>query len=876
LRFDPLDAAEEGEATSRARAGAWLLAIAIAGSALAAGTVHPVVLCTVTAVLAVAAALTWWDAEPVRPRAPATQLLLLGCALTLYTLLQCIPLPLSWLGMIAPRNADVWSRVLAPLHEAGPSWAPLTVDPIATHLEVLKGVAYVLAFLAALPLARRRAGIAFLSAVVVTTGLALAMAALLHPAFGARKLYGIWGPNTGDGRTFAHLAPLLNPNNLAGYINVAWCLALAGALAPEPRLPRPILTACATVFAATQVWVASRGGVATMVLGTALVLALWRAKRMRRERTIAPWMLGAGAAAAAGLVMLVLGASDRAAAELLETNTTKFQLLWQALRVIPGYPLWGAGRGTFESAFPAFRESPGYWTFSHPENVIAQWIVEWGIPVGLAGLITLAIALRPSAILVRSSTASGAWAGLVAIAVQNLVDLGSEIPGLMMAPVVCAAIVVGGTAGRESRWRVGRWTSAPRAIAIGAFAAGVAAIALAIPSIGWTLADDQRALHEAVLDKHVPASTITAMARADMVRHPAEPYFPFIAALRVSATRASPLPWVEATLERARVYGPAHLVLARWLSTRSPSQARLEYRTAVEQAPEIRFTAIPEAARLIDGYYAAMEVVPANVPGTLHDLSIALGARLPATCVRLDEELARREPTDSWPITETATAAVEDLEQGDAAPWCTGQARAACVQRARELTDAAARLTPAQCAPHLLRARARIVDGTTHQALRELLAAADNVEQRTQCLAALADLADRARDERTVTAALDKIATGICADEAECVHNFEFAAQAEQRRGNTRRALLFYKKAYSRAPDTEGLLQTIAPLAASIGMHAEAADDYDLLTRKYPGDGRWAQEARHERDQAMREVVPIDHDLPDDDLLLPSTVPTLN
>jgi O-antigen ligase len=869
LRFDPLGAADEGEATWRARAGAWLLAIAIAGSALAAGTVHPIALCIVTAVLAFAAALTWWDAEPVRPRAPATQLLFLGCGLTLYTAFQCVPLPLPWLGLVAPRNADVWSRVLAPLHELGPSWAPVSVDPVATHLEVLKGVAYLLAFLAALPLARRRAGISFLSAVVVVTGLALAMAALLHPAFGARKLYGIWGPNTADGRSFAHLAPLLNPNNLAGYLNVAWCLALAGALAPEPRLPRPILTACAAVLAATQLWVASRGGVVTMVLGTGLVLALWRAKRMRRERTIAPWMLGAGAAGAAGLVMLVLGASDRAAAELLETNTTKFQLLKEALRVIPAYPLWGMGRGAFESAFPAFRESPGYWTFSHPENVVAQWLVEWGVPVGAAGLVTVALALRPSAILVRSSTASGAWAGLVAIAVQSLVDLGSEIPGLMMAPVVCAAIVVGGTAGRESRWRVARWTSAPRAIAIAAAAASVAAMALAIPSIGRTLADDQRALHEAAADVHAPVSSITSMAQADMIRHPAEPYFPFIAALRVGASRGTPLPWVEATLERARVYGPAHLVLARWLAGRSPSQARLEYRTAVEQAPETRFTAVPEAARLVDGYYAAMEVVPANTPVILHDLSAALGARLPSTCVRLDEELARRDPADPWPTMQAAAAAVDDVEQGDAAPWCAGDARPRCLERARELTEAAARLAPAQCAPHLLQARARIAEGTVRQALRELLAAADSVDQRTQCLAELAELAARARDERAVTAALDKIATGICADEAECVHNFEFAAQAEQRRGNTRRALLFYKKAYSRAPDTDGLLQTIAPLAASIGMHAEAADDYDLLTRKFPSDARWPQQARHERDEAMREVVPIDHDLRDEDLTLP-------
>jgi hypothetical protein len=33
--------------------------------------------------------------------------------------------------VIAPHNADVWSRALSPLHEPGPSWAPITLDPTA-------------------------------------------------------------------------------------------------------------------------------------------------------------------------------------------------------------------------------------------------------------------------------------------------------------------------------------------------------------------------------------------------------------------------------------------------------------------------------------------------------------------------------------------------------------------------------------------------------------------------------------------------------------------------------------------------------------------------------------------------------------------------
>jgi O-antigen ligase/tetratricopeptide (TPR) repeat protein len=855
----PLGAPGEGNSTWRARAGAWLLAAAIAGSALAEGTVHTSVLCVVTGALALAAGLVWWDAEPMRPRTAATLLLVAGCALTLYTAAQCVPMPLAFLAAIAPRNADVWSRMFAPLHEAGPSWAPISVDPIATRFEVMRGIAYVLAFVAALPLARRRGGIAFLSGVVLATGLVLAITALLHPAFGAKKLYGIFGSSTGDTRGAIHLAPLLNPNNLAGYINVVWCLALSGALAHEPRLPRPILAAIAAVLVATQIWVASRGGVATMVLGTALVLGIWRTEQLRRRRRTATWVLAAGALAAAATVLAVLGASDRAASELFETNTSKLQVLAEAVRMIPAYPLWGSGRGSFESAFAAFRTSPGYWTFSHPENVVAQWVTEWGIPVGVAGLVTIAIALWPSAVLVRSRTAAGAWAGIVALAAQNLVDLGTEIPGLMLAAVTCAAIVVGGTAGRESKWRVERWSRRPRGVSLAALAAGALAMLVALPCVGRTLSDDQTALHDAAMDAHAPVAAVTDLARASMRRHPAEPYFPYIAALRTGTARGgTPLPWVEATLERASIYGPVHLVLARWLAPRARAQARLEYRVAVEQAPQLRWSAMPEAARLVNGYYDAMEVVPATSPGVLSDLSSALAARLPATCARLDEELARRDPTDPWPVRRAAQSAVDDIEAGDASPWCAGTLRGACVERALALAEAESRATPTACEPHLLRARALLArGGDSAAAMRDLVSSVEEVAQRTECLAAIVELASRAHDERAVTSALDKIASGVCVDESECVSNLEYVARTEERRGNQRRALLFYKRAFNRAPDADRLLQAIAPLAAAIGMHAEAADDYDRLARKFPSDPRWASAANQQRDAAMRAAVPV-------------------
>ena len=86
------------------QASRWLLALGIAGSALAVGTVHTVTLCVVTGVLAVAAVLAWWGAEPMKARSAATLLLFTGIGLTAYTALQCVPMPIGWLAVIAPHN----------------------------------------------------------------------------------------------------------------------------------------------------------------------------------------------------------------------------------------------------------------------------------------------------------------------------------------------------------------------------------------------------------------------------------------------------------------------------------------------------------------------------------------------------------------------------------------------------------------------------------------------------------------------------------------------------------------------------------------------------------------------------------------------------
>ena len=816
-------------------ASKWVLALAIFGSALALGSVHTPVLCVVTVVLAMAAWLAWFNAEPTRPRSVASVLFYVAIGLTAYTVLQCVPMPVSMLAAIAPQNADVWARCLSPLREPGPSWAPISLDPIATRTEVLKGVAYLLAFLTALRVANRREGVDFCAAAIVITATTLGVAALLHPAFGAEKVFGVYRP---EHAPYArHVAPILNPNVLAGYLNIGFCIALAAGISPRPRLPRPIAMAFAIVLAAIQLWVASRGGVLAMVVGAGLVVGMTVAAR-REDRGVKISYLVYGVVGAAGVVMCVLAASEEAWGELASADTSKLNLFKQVLKVVKAFPIVGTGRGAFESVYPAFRQGTGHYVFTHPENVVLQWVSEWGVVIGLAALGAVAWGLRPRAVFARGQSVIGAWAAILSVAVHNLVDLSSEIPGVVVALSVCAAIVVGGTSGAPSISRFESWGKRTRALAWGGAVCAAAAMALVVPTLGKDLYADRAELRAYALHGADKAGFHELATRA-MLRHPGEPYLPFTGALRASRVRdESVLPWAERTLERAPVYGPVHLLLARSLFRSSPAQARLEYRYAILQGSEASHGVAKESAPLIANYDDAMEIVPPGKDGieALSEFARTIGDRLPATQARLDEQLLSRAPLDADATRRRATGALRDLEHDES--WCADD-RKKCVQTALDGAKRLEEARPGACEGFELRARVVAADGDVEGAFAGLASAAEHVEDRSACLVALVELAKRTSNERRITAAIDQVVRAGCASAEECVGNLQYAAQAESQRGNLRRALAFYRKAYERSPEREENLAAAAGAASALGLHAEALEDYAKLAKHHPDNGAW-------------------------------------
>src|SRR5262245_17621632 len=149
-----------------------------------------------------------------------------------------VPLPAGLLKAVAPATADVWERCLLPFGEHGPRWASLSLDPGATAVEALKWATYGAVFVTATVVASRH-GAAWGLLAVFAPSVAAALATLGH---GLADSIRVWGLGQPEFTPVAwHVGPLLNPNTLAGYLNLGAIIGLGLMLGDRPHLPRWVL-----------------------------------------------------------------------------------------------------------------------------------------------------------------------------------------------------------------------------------------------------------------------------------------------------------------------------------------------------------------------------------------------------------------------------------------------------------------------------------------------------------------------------------------------------------------------------------------------------------------------------------------------------------
>jgi tetratricopeptide (TPR) repeat protein len=816
---EEMDAPAEAEATSSSTArrrrrrrasrtfelreviGVGLLATAVVGSALAFGAQHTPVL----VVCALASAVSALLLAPAR--LPRAAWILSGLAA--YTMLEVVPLPLGVVERLSPAAGAVWRGALAPLH-ASVSWATLSVDPAATSLEALKWSAYVCVLIAASGWrARRRAVMP--AALVFGSALIVCVITLLHGLLGLKRVYGLFDPSE-DWPWIR--GPFVNGNNLAGYLNLGlfagagvWSSGRGGRMARPLALGVPVL--------ATGVLISgSRAAVVALVLAAALFAALILRQRPGGGRALGATLVGTALVAVA---LAAAGAGARAWEVVNNTSLGAKAQVWRwSLGLVRDFPGFGVGRGAFETAFLPYRQpdQQNYTVvYAYAENFVVQWIADWGVPVGCAALVGCAIlgrrALGRSR---RNPLAAGLVAGLGALLLQNLADLGLEL----FAVSACALVAF--TAADEAV--EGNTERTPRPALPGAIAVAVWSLIVVFARSNPVQVDRQHAAkaYAALGSSPAAASGFDETLRALMLRHPGEAYFPLLGGAEAIRTGRDALPWFNRALERSPFDANAHLLLSDALARRGARlQSLLHSRLAAVYDGTLRDRALAQIGARVHTLDELRAAFPADLPGAalLEQVCDRLAPGLVVDCFR--EALTRR--AGSAARLGLAMALVRAISAG-AAP-CGAEARDRCDSEALALLDGLENSDVPATKLAALRAELLSLKGQEGRAAKLLAAQCAGRPEAANCYSQAFDLSLRSRDALTLGDIANRYATLVCADPGACAALRERTGRAYLELAAPGLAFGQFKAAAEANPTAERWL-LVAEAAAKAGVTSAA------------------------------------------------------
>lgn len=389
---------------------------------------------------------------------------------------QSTPLPRHVLDWLAPTTVRCYDQLLPQQPETLPNDAArcdasidpgstLSLYPGATQREATRLLAVLLVFVIVYNNLTSQGALIRLSWLVLLNGAVLSLFALFQ-FFAAPRNTVYWIFSTQ--RT--PFGPFICHNHFPDYVNM--CIGLGiGLLASQRRdhsstsreedvslvqmlrNPRVLWICSALGLMLTAVaFSGSRGGLLALV-GAAVICGV-----LGRLRLGSSFRLGPSLVVAA--VVLALSAwfgtdliKDRLATlESGEAFESRLPLWLRSLPIVPNFPIWGTGYGTFGYIEPMYRpDAPSTVElepirFDHAHNDYLELLVEGGV-VGL-GLVVLALvavfrrgyrALTLNRGSPRAGLALGAWFAFTALALHSFGEFGSHIPAIaLLATIVCA------------------------------------------------------------------------------------------------------------------------------------------------------------------------------------------------------------------------------------------------------------------------------------------------------------------------------------------------------------------------------------------------------------------------------------------------------
>lgn len=512
-------------------------------------------------------------------RQPRTHwVVLLPALLLAIPLVQSIPLPFGLRGLLDPRGTallrDNQSVVMT-------AW-PLSLDPVATRVNVGRAAASLAAFVFAYHLAAGQTRRNLVLHAVGITGVAAVAIGVGHRVFGVDRLYGLFRVPVRSLLT----GPFVNSNHTSELLELAAFVCLACALQRRALLHRSLWLLAAVLCGGGAAATLSRGAGLGLAVGAVTFAALWyraNAEKQTGGRRAAA-LRAAAFVALVAVGLLSLGADQLVGRFQTDGVSTdlRFRLWRDGWRVLVAHPS-GIGRGAFDRIFPIYRSlrMPFAIRFAFLENEPLQYLVDCGWVLFLLILaLSTGAALRIARHGRRDVTEAALCAGLVAVLGHSLVDFGLETLGVLLPFSAVAGTVLGRLHPAQSLTE-----RAPRA-RLSWVLAGLACFGLffGIASTAHSSNDDFDGL---VKGARTRAEKLAVTERAERT-HPLD-YFYALDRARLEPLAGSPSPRLH-ELNRALRLCPScdtvHAEIARNLWTLGlHQQALLEWRTAVSLQP---------------------------------------------------------------------------------------------------------------------------------------------------------------------------------------------------------------------------------------------------------------------------------------------------
>lgn len=407
--------------------------------------------------------------EPGRRMPRASRRVLIGLvAVAGAVALQLVPLRPWLLGTISPATA-AFLRDYDLRYAIQPFTHPLSLHPAATVRGLLI-LGVLTLFLAGLARGLSRSRVRRLTVALVAFGAVLALIGIVQKAilgdhtFMGMKIYGFWTP---ESKLVVPFGPYVNRNHFAGWMLMGLPLAIGYLCAlfeegahrvtgwrsrllwlstPSGGGALLVLTA-AMLMAVSLVMSMSRSGIAgfalaAIIVGARLLLALRsRTARLVAALTFALFVIVPAVSIGIDPTVERLSTDPRGSVE------TRLRVWADTTSIIKAFPLTGTGLNTFGMATVVYQSGSRAVHFQEAHNDYLQLLAEGGlllaVPVAVVvGFFLFAVRrrMREDDDAVTGWIRFGAVAGILAIALQSLVEFSLQMPGNAVMFVVLMAI----------------------------------------------------------------------------------------------------------------------------------------------------------------------------------------------------------------------------------------------------------------------------------------------------------------------------------------------------------------------------------------------------------------------------------------------------